>query len=346
MAREASGERVVTRPSTMQDVAKRAGTSTTTVSHMLSGRRSVSAETQQRIQAAIDELGFRPNETARALRTQRTDVVAMILGNIAHEANPQVARGAGEVLRAADRTLAIYETNSDDHSLAEVLRALSSRRVDGAIVLLQGARSDTFDVLIEQGVAVVYAGPPNDTWSDSQSVYIDEASGIAEATRHVLMRTDGQVVYIGGPEGDPNAVARRDAFQAAMLAANRPLDVRQMVASSWSHAGGRAAMEKLLAQGLAPRGVVCANDLIAFGAIACAKEHGYAVPHDLVVTGFDNIEASGMVDPPLTTVEPHETELGRLAATAVLKLLAEGNDRGGDELRVVSPQLVIRQSAP
>ncbi len=114
-----SGDRVVVRPPTMQDVAKRAGSSKTTVSNMLSGRRSVSAETQQRIQAAIDELGFRLNETARALRTQRTDVVAMILGNIAHEANPQIARGAGEVLRAADRTLAIYETNSDDHSLSD-----------------------------------------------------------------------------------------------------------------------------------------------------------------------------------------------------------------------------------
>ncbi len=340
-----SGDRVVVRPPTMQDVAKRAGSSKTTVSNMLSGRRSVSAETQQRIQAAIDELGFRLNETARALRTQRTDVVAMILGNIAHEANPQIARGAGEVLRAADRTLAIYETNSDDHSLSEVLRSLSSRRVDGAIVLLQGARAETFDVLNEQGIAVVYAGPPNDSWPERRSVYIDEASGIAEATRHVLARVDGPVVYIGGPEGDPNAAPRRDAFQAEMLAASRPLDVRQMVTSAWSYAGGRNAMDAVLAHGMSPRGVVCANDLIAIGAVASAKEHGLAIPDDLLVTGFDNIEASGIVEPALTTVEPHETELGRLAAAAVLRLMTEG-DREADLIRVVRPDLIVRQSAP
>lgn len=328
----------------MDDVATRAGVSVTTVSRMLSGRRPVAVETRERIESVIAELGFRPNTAARALRMRRSHDIALILDNITHEANPMIARGAGRVLRSFGYNLIIYETDLDQAATRAVVDSVIDRGTDGAIVLIGTAPRAAFSALIDHGLPVIATRRPDAEWGVEETVWTDEEAGLALAASHVHASTSGAVAYIGGPEGDVNSEPRRRAFLQAAQEAGRPAAPALLELSPWSFDGGAAACERLLATGARFGGLVCANDLIAAGAVQSLRRHGLHVPSDVVVTGFDNIEAAALLDPALTTVDPFEIRLGELAATAMLARLEDG--RRDDFERRILPALVVRASAP
>lgn len=329
---------------TIYDVASLAGLSATTVSRMLSGRRPVSLVAHERIQAAIDELGYRPSEMARALREQKFYTVALIVRNIANEANPWAARGAGEVLKSQGYSMAILETNDDPEALAVLLRSVVDRQMDGVIAFLNLSDEEVAQ-LRDLRTPFVYTGSEVPGPEDREAVYSDDAEGIEQATAHVLSLVEGSIAYLGGPVGDVNALRRRRGFGEAMARSGRKVDPGLIRHADWSLAGGRSGMASLLDSGGKFVGLVAANDLIAVGAISEAKARGIRVPGDLVVTGFDNIEAAAMVSPTLTTVDPDPVRVGRAAAMLLLERLEpQGPCRAAE--RVVRAELICRESAP
>ncbi|GAA3215270.1 LacI family DNA-binding transcriptional regulator [Dactylosporangium siamense] len=333
-----------TRRATIGDVAAHAGVSVTTVSHVLSGRRPVSTATQQKVRRSIDLLGFRPNEIARSMRSQRTHTAALVVPNIAHVVYPFVARGITEELRPLGYQISIYDTDDDPVVKADVLQVITDRRVDGVILFGFDITSTDAAVLTGASIPFVNGGLNAEVDGPYDCVRSDQRAGLEITTRHLIERFGGPLAFVGGLPGDGPADLRESGFRRAMAAAGLPVDERLVARVPYSWEGGREALAQLLAKDLPIRAVVCANDLIAIGGMAMARERGLRVPEDLAFTGYDNIEAGTMVVPTLTSVESFLDEQGRSCARLLIDRLGRGY--GGPARHVsIDTALVVRASS-
>jgi LacI family transcriptional regulator len=329
---------------TAREVAAHAGVSQATVSQVLSGSRPVSESTRSRVLASVKELGYRPNHLARALRQQKSHTVAIVVPNITHVTYPMVARGASEILGPLGYQVALYDTNGLRTTENQIVRTLTDRMVDGAIVFGYPLTPSDARVLQGSGVAIVNGSPgaePSPRWD---TVQVDETSALRNLTRSLGVRYEGLIAYIGGP-ADHNTAPRREAgFRAGMDDLGLACEPRLLTSAPYTWAGGRNALAGILEAGLRPRLVVCANDMIAIGAIAAAREHGLDVPDDVAVSGYDNIDAAEMAVPPLTTVEAFPFEQGRAAARLLLERMTNAYSGPARHL-ILSAESVTRASA-
>lgn len=303
---------------TVDDVARHAGVSQATVSQVLNGTRPVSQETQARVRSSIAELGFRPNELARALRQQKSLTVAIVVPNITHVTYPMVARGVSEVLRPHGYQVALYDTDHDPDSETDVVRAIAGRMADGAIIF--GFPIKPVDAEILEGVGVPFVNGGLDEPADTEwdSVRVDQQAAFSELVGIVSEAGPGPIAYIGGPAEEGSSSPREAGFVAGMNTAGHAIDPGLVLSSPYSWEGGRSALTQLLRSGANPRSVICANDMIALGAMQAARDHGLRIPEDIRFTGYDNIDAAEMATPPLTTVEAFPFEQGRECARLLL----------------------------
>lgn len=329
---------------TVRDVATHAGVSQATVSQVLSGSRPVAEDTRARVLAAVQELGYRPNHFARALRQQKSHTVAIVVPNITHVTYPMVARGAGEILGPLGYQVALYDTNGLRATEKQIVRTLTDRMVDGAIVFGYPLAPGDARMLQESGVAVVNGNPGSESSPLWDTVQVDETAALRYLTRTLAERYDGPIAYIGGPAGHNTAPRREAGFHAGMQDLTLATDPRLTTSAPYTWAGGRSALTGMLEAGLRPRLVVCANDMIAIGAIAAAREHGLDVPGEVAVSGYDNIDAAEMAVPPLTTIEASPFEQGRAAARLLLERMTD-TYRGPARHLTLSAEPVMRASA-
>lgn len=327
----------------MADVASDAGVSETTVSHVLSGRRPVAVATQERVRTSIRRLNYRPNELARALRTQRSHTVAFVVPNIAHVLYPVVARGVGDILRPLGFHVAIYETDDNPGLAAEVIQSATDRGIDGAILFGFALDVEGAAVLNDHHIPYVNGGLNDDDEPDWDTVRSDQFGGMYKATSRALSLTSETIGFIGGTAGLGPADIRERGFRAAMTAGGRVVDERVVGRTDYSYVGGREAFARMVGPGNIPRAVVCANDLIAIGAMACAHDQGFSIPEDIAFSGYDNIEACTMVVPTLTSVETHLQEQGRACAELLIERIA-GEYRDPARHRTLPTDVVDRDS--
>lgn len=327
---------------TIEDVAKRSGVSTTTVSHVFSGHRPVSAGTRRRVRAVAEQLGYSPNGVAKSLRMRRTDTVMVIIPDITNPFYPAFARGVQDVLRRDGYHTMICNTDAEEAEERSFLDEVLPRRLDG--VIFMGFRVPPRDLLplAAAGPAVVNLGPSPGGTVDS--VRFNDRASSREATAFLLDRTSGAVAFIGGTPGTPVARARLAGFRKAY--ADRGLAVPEgyLAAAQFTRRGGAEAMSQLLNLPGPPRAVFCANDLIAIGALDVLTERGFRIPQEVAVVGCDDIEAAAMVTPSLTTVRHPAGQLGSTSAELLLSRMTGAYDGPGRQ-SVISHQLIVRDSA-
>jgi LacI family transcriptional regulator len=325
---------------TIREVAREAGVSVATVSHALSGKRPVSARTRGRIARAVERLGYRPNTIAAAMTTGRTQTLGVVVPDIA---NPFF----GELLAAIERTAAergysVVASSSELDSELEsrAVRALHDRRVDGVLYLPWSPKpTAALAELADAGVAVVCLDEEVDGIPDRSSIVVVENERGGElAAEHLRELGHERAAVIAGPLELPTSRERLAGFR-------RALDVpRRLVraASAYTIAAGREAAAALLRREPAPTALFCANDLIAAGALAAARERGLSVPDDLSVVGFDDSFFASVMTPALTTVRQPLARLGREAAEIAIDSI-EGTRQ--DPVRLTLPvELVVRES--
>jgi LacI family transcriptional regulator len=313
--RFAPGRRV-----TIGDVAQRAAVSKTTVSHVLSGNRRVAPSTRERVIAAIEDLGYRPDGLARSLRTRRTHMVALVVPDITNPFYPLLARGLDDGLDGSYRTF-IFSTDANAEKETEFLREVADRRADGIVI-----DSFTMDVdvvettspeipLVRVGTTVV-DDPHFDT------VHADDEHGAELATRHLIERGHRRIAMIQGP---PGAGAHRNLGYLNVLAeAGVDADPNLVLPGEWTRAGGQNAAARILSMAQPPTAIFCANDLMALGAMDACRELGRRVPDEVAIVGFDDIDAAGMVSPALTTVSNLAYETGLLAGVVLRERMRGG----------------------
>jgi LacI family transcriptional regulator len=336
--------------SNISDVAALAGVSETTVSHAISGRRPVSAKTHAKVQAAIDQLGWRPNRLASGMRRQQTHTIALVIRDISNPFFPVLSRGLQDGLRVAGYQVFICSTDGNADLEESFLADAIDRQVDG--IVFNPTRSEEVPValLASSGIPIVLiSGDANAQLPAFQQPGLDivrsnNELGMQNAVEHLLSRGHARIGLINGEPDSGPAHGRAKGYQDGLLKAGIAFDPTIAVSTSFDRAGGVLGLTQLLGMANPPSAVVCGNDLIAIGALDVARERGLDVPGDLAVVGYDDIDAASLVVPSLTTVLNPAREIGQTAGSLLLDRMSGEYNSHTREVTIANP-LIVRSSS-
>lgn len=326
---------------TVREVAAAAGVSVGTVSHVVSGRRRVADSTRQRVEAAIRELGYRPNRLARSLHERRSRTLAMLIPDVGNPFFGELARAVEREARAAGYSV-VFGNSENDRDIEEAyLAEFLEHRVDGLVLV--AAAGASWRKHLPPDLAVVALDRRPSGWTHDAAI-VDNRLGMELAVAHLVAQGHVRIGYLGG---DPRLTTGREravGFRAALT--------RRRLAPAWRSAGGfdlqsgRRQAHRMLrgARGKRPTALVAANDLIALGALLACREAGIVVPFGLSVVGFDDIPFAALAYPPLTTVRQPISRLGALATELLLQRISGERDAAQPRVLTVRPDLVVRDS--
>lgn len=326
------------RPPAMSDVAHAAGVSHQTVSRVVNGSDKVAAATRERVEAAIRDLGYRRNQQARALVTQRSGLVGILASGFPHM-GPASTVGAIEVAARAAGFATIVAVLQDPgaEDVGEVCDTFLSHGVQGIIVvapqesLADRARAAT------HGTPTVLVADLGRNDDDFHLVAVDQHLGAATATRFLLGRGLTSILHVSGPRGWFDAENRIRGWRSALRDAGAT--VPELLVGDWSATTGYLIGQDIARRPL-PDAVFCANDLTAVGMMAALREAGVRVPDDLSLVGYDDIDGARYLDPPLTTVRQPFTELG----TQCVEVLLTAIEGAAPSRHALAPTFVERAS--
>lgn len=326
------------RAPSMAAVADAAGVSMQTVSRVARGFDNVSPETRERVQRAMDDLGYRPNRAARALRSGRFRTIGVVMFTLASFGNMRTLEAISAAAAAADFTITLLPMASrTGEGVRSALSRLHEQAVDGVVIVIESHIIDTAEVVLPDGVPLVVVDSTGTT--DRPSIDIDQAEGARLATQHLLDLGHETVWHVAGPDGSYSADRRLAAWRDTLEHAGRP--VPPVFTGGWASSDGYRAGREIAARPEVTA-VFAVNDQTALGVLRAAHEAGRSVPGSLSVVGFDDFPESESFWPPLTTVHQSFDEVGRRAVTTLLAQI-EGAP-AGPSTDLVPVRLVERAS--
>lgn len=332
-----SPESSAARAPNIRDVAREAGVSHQTVSRVLNDSPSLRPETRKRVLEVIEELGYRPNQAARALVTSKSQVIGVLVATRAAAYGVQTTLYEIEdAARAAGYRVAIVTSSSDDRELREAVDQLIGQAAEAIVVV--SPQSRVFDVLAELPTRIPFVLLDSKRRDAGRSVAVDQFEGARLATRHLIELGHRRIVHLAGPQDWIDAEARMQGFLREV--SDHELMVPAPVLGDWTAEFGYRAGRELLNRAEFTA-VFCSNDLMALGLLHAFREVGLRVPTDVSVIGFDDIPESAHYWPPLTTIRQDFVEIGRRAIGLVLADLGHVSEHAQDPIR---PQLVLRAS--
>jgi DNA-binding LacI/PurR family transcriptional regulator len=336
---------------TIVDIAKLAGVAPMTVSRVVNESGYVSREMREKVERAVKELNYHPNGLARSLKRQRTQVVGILLPDIANPFSAELAGGIQDAL--VERGYSSFISTSERSTEREraALQALFDHRADGLIVATRETKAgnDFLLRLTERDLPMVVVGRTlNHPRVDR--VTADHWKGAYEAVEHLISLGHRRIGFIGVQPINGAGLLRYQGYLDALrengLAVDEKLIVGPAAKSGPGYStqdDGHAGMKKLLALKKRPTAVFARNDFTAMGAMCAARDAGLNIPDDLSIAGFDNVPLAAYTTPPLTTVHQPTKEQGSEAARLLLERIEGGAERERREINL-DCHLVIRQS--
>ena len=326
-------------PVTIKDIAKAAGVSHTTVSRALNDHPAISSETTTRIQELAAQMGYTPSAVAQSLLSQRTYTIGVVVTTIADPYITRVVEGIEKVAQQANYSVFLATSHNDPDWELAIVRTLHRRRVDAIIVAASRVGSLYSAELAQIRVPIVLINNQEDG-EYLHSVATDDIQGAWLAVEHLLALGHRRIGYVSAPNRPRSNQRRRDGYEMALERAGITCDPSWVIVSDLTDdvKKGQASLDPLMAADVTA--VFCYNDLIAIGLLMACRDRGISISQQLSVIGFDNIEASLYVSPPLTTIRQTRLKLGQLAMEMVLNLL------NGKEVQdqVLACELVVRAS--
>ena len=333
-------------PASIREVAAHAGVSVGTVSNVLNRPDIVAEPTRSRVRAAIEQLGFIRNESARQLRAGRSRTIGLVVLDVANPFFTDVARGVED--EASESGLAVILCNSDDQQTKEThyLELLEEHRVQGILITPVSADDDRLARLQQRGTPVVLVDSRSPTRGQC-SVSVDDVLGGELAVSHLLGDGHTRIAFVGGPLIIRQVADRRDgALRALDRAGASPDNLHMIETPALNVAAGQRAGAAIaeLPAARRPSAVFCANDLLALGVLQEMTAQRIRVPDSISLIGYDDIDFAAAAAVPLSSVRQPRQLLGRTAAQL---LLDEALGEGAHQHRqvVFEPELVVRQSS-
>jgi LacI family transcriptional regulator len=326
----------------IRDVAALAGVSMSTVSNVLNRPHRVSAASAERVQRAIQQLGFVRNQAARQLRVGHSRLLGLAVINISNPFFTDVATGVEEAARAAGYSVLLGNSASRPEGEVGFLDLFEQQRVDGVLIVPAGDVLEKLDGLRRRGTPAVLIDRVDDRRTFS-SVSTDDVVGGGLAARHLVDTGRRRLWFIGGLPGVRQMDDRLEGFRGALrdTPATLHVETAALVDATSGAAHGRAIAA--LAERDRPDGVFAANDMLALGVIQGLTASGLRVPQDVAVVGYDDIVFSAAAAIPLTSVRQPSRRMGSTAATLLIEELADPEGFRPRSI-VYEPQLIVRSS--
>lgn len=319
----------------LRQVAQRSGVSVSTASRALNGSSRVSNQTVAKVRAAAAELGYRPNASARALRTARSQFVGLVVTNLVNDSFQAIAEVVQREFARRGYQLMLSVTAGDPVQERSSLRTLVDHSVAGVIVV--GSDSEATEELREHGTPTVHlARRPRDPAGDC--VLGDEIAGGRSATEYLLERGHRRIAIIAGPRDVQSGRERMQGYWLAMQAAGVPVSDELMLVAALSPDAGPPAVEALLALPARrrPTALIVANHEASYGALPALREHSVTIPADLSVICYEDSQLARWWHPAVTVIDNNARQMGELAARLLLQRLdpADGDREEISEIRV------------
>lgn len=326
-------------PVTIKDIAKIAGVSHTTVSRALNGNPAISFETTERIQQLARQMGYVPSAVAQSLLSRRTQTIGMVVTTIADPFIVQVVEGAEKIAQEAGYSIFLNTSHNNPEQEMAVVETFQRRRVD-AIIVTSSRVGSLYSSQLDQIKVPIVLINNQEEGEFLYSVAVDNFQGAQLAAEHLLRLGHRRIGYIGASDRPKSNGQRLAGYSVALAQAGLAPDSMLIVSPE---AGsdlerGRAGLETMLAAGATA--VFCYNDLIAIGLLLACHQQGLAIPQELSIIGFDDIEPAMYTTPSLTTIHQPRFKLGQLAMTMTLELL-EGQDV---QDQILPCDLMVRES--
>jgi len=329
---------------TISDVARRAGVSTATVSRALSAPERVAAETRARVAAAVAATGYTPNAAARNLRARSTRIVLALMPGMSNTFFNPILNAIEETLSAAGYGMIIGDTRNSTAREAHYARLIRAGQVDG-LILFTGHLPRGEDGSVDVGdlpIALICNEIPGD--GDHSVFDVDNRLSASKAVGHLIAAGHRRIGFIGGPEGNIEAIEREHGYREALAAVGLSAEDRLMWPGNFQFEAGIEAAGRLLALDRRPTAVFASADESAIGLIRALRDGGVRTPEDISVVGFDDLDYASVIDPPLTTIHQPRADLGLAAAADLLgRMTGNGADMPPTRLRLPC-RLVVRES--
>jgi LacI family transcriptional regulator len=328
-------------PSTIREVATRAGVSVSTVSRVLNDYPFVSDDARARVLQAMEELDYRPDVAARSMRTGTSRAVGFVVSDISNPLFATIAKGVDAVLHPHGYSLVLANSENDPGREAGLLSALRQRRVDGLIAAVSDESATSLARRLDDFATVLFDREVPGSTADA--VCSDHETGIREALERLAGLGHRRVALVAGSQHQLGSRARTVAFEQHARRLSLSIDGTVLLAAEASRQTGHGFGRALLALADPPTAVVIAHNQLTVGVLEAFREQGVVIPRDLSVIGCDDVDAIRLHSPRIDVVERDLLELGGASARLLLERLA---DRDAPPRRIVLPtRLVCRESS-
>ncbi|KXF80963.1 HTH-type transcriptional repressor PurR [Enterovibrio coralii] len=327
---------------TIKDVARLAGVSTTTVSHVINKTRFVAENTTKKVWAAVDDLNYAPSAVARSLKCNSTRTIGMLVTKSTNPFFAEVVHGVEEYCYNEGYTLILCNTEGNIAKQRDYLRMLAEKRVDGVLVMCSDISEELLALLEKkQDLPMVVMN-----WG-TEHVNTDCIQDNAElggylATKYLIDCGHKDIACISGQLDRLTCQTRLSGFRKALAEAGLEERPEWIVEADFECDTAVVAAKKLIEQEKRPTAVFCFNDIMALAAISTFRQAGLDVPNDISVIGYDNIDLAAFFSPPLTTIHTPKNRLGKTAIKLLLERLV--NKESEQQTFEMQPELVVRSS--
>ena len=325
---------------TIYEVSKLAGVSLATVSRVMNNNANVSDATAK-VTAAMDELGYRPNSIAQSLASNCSNSVGLLVSELHGPFYGPMMSGIENTFRNQKKHLIIAAGHSNEEREKQGIEFLISRNCDGLILHVEAVSDDYLIKLSKSQVPFVLINRFISELSD-RCIILNNIKGGYLATKHVLEQGHKQIAYISGPLWKKDAQDRLEGHKKALAEYGLPFDEQLLYQGDFMEASGFTGLKTLYQHAKPFSAVICANDEMATGAMASARELGLTLPDQLSIMGYDNVFFTRHVYPPLSTINYPINEMGKMAADWVLSHVYQ--KQTAPLQTVFEPELVVRQS--
>ncbi|WP_350415334.1 ribose operon transcriptional repressor RbsR [Cronobacter malonaticus] len=327
----------------MKDVARLAGVSTSTVSHVINKDRFVSEVIRLRVEDAIRTLNYAPSALARSLKLNQTRTIGMLITASSNPFFSELVRGVERSCFERGYSLVLCNTDGDEQRMNRNLETLLQKRVDGLLLLCTETHQPSPAIMKRYPAipTVMMDWSPFDGGSDV--IQDNSLLGGDIATRYLIDKGYTRIACVTGPLDKTPARLRLEGYRTAMQRAGLPVAEGYEVIGDFEFAGGLRAMQSLLALPEPPQAVFMGNDAMAVGAYQALYQAGLRIPQDIALVGYDDIELASYMTPPLTTIHQPKDELGELAIDVLIHRMAQPELQ--QQRLQLTPELMVRGSA-
>ncbi len=325
---------------TIAEVARAAGVSVSTVSHVVNGTRYVSPDTAKLVNDAIAKIGYIPNTLARSLKLASTSCVGLAISTLSNPYFSDIIFAVESECARLGLMVFLADTQDDPEREIAVIRALHQRRVDGIIFSPCAEPKQALDYLAERNLPCVLVDRMADPRFDQ--IGVDNFKAIEVLVDHVVAQGHRNIGFIAGEPGFATQIERNAAFHAALKAHGLAAAPDMVVSGNATGACATAAAHRLLSLKRPPSVIITGNNMATIGVMRAVRERGLSIPGDLSLVGIDDFEWADLFEPRLTLVEQPCREIGRQAATLLMeRITTPATARRSVRLE---PRLCVRES--